>query len=162
MLEAIRLTAQAAYWLNPWRDVFLVTHVIGLACFAYIVAKRMSPLLRGQPDSRFDRPWIRVERILKYWFGQWKHPRYRTAGIIHIFIFAGFLTLAIRAFALLILGFNENLVIPGLSGTLGHLYEVTTDYAATIVLAAVIVAGIRRVVFKPARYEVPAKFGKSH
>jgi len=162
MLEAIRLTAQAAYWLNPWRDVFLVTHVIGLACFAYIVAKRMSPLLRGQPDSRFDRPWIRVERILKYWFGQWKHPRYRTAGIIHMFIFAGFLTLAIRAFALLILGFNENLVIPGLSGTLGHLYEVTTDYAATTVLVAVIVAGIRRVVFKPARYEVPAKFGKSH
>ncbi|MGA8071896.1 MAG: (Fe-S)-binding protein [Candidatus Acidiferrales bacterium] len=162
MLEAIRLTAQAAYWLNPWRDVFLVTHVIGIACFAYIVAKRMSPLLRGQPDSRFDRPWIRVERILKYWFGQWKHPRYRTAGIIHIFIFAGFLTLAIRAFALLILGFNENLVIPGLSGSLGHLYEVITDYAATIVLSAVIVAGIRRVVFKPARYEVPAKFGKSH
>jgi Fe-S oxidoreductase len=162
MLEAIRLTAQATYWLNPWRDVFLVTHVLGLLCFAYIVAKRMSPLLRGQPDSRFDRPWIRFERILKYWFGQWKHPRYRTAGIIHIFIFAGFLTLAIRAFALLILGFNENLVIPGLSGTLGHLYEATTDYAATIVLVAVIVAGIRRVVFKPARYEVPEKFGKAH
>ena len=162
MLEGIQLAAQAAYWLNPARELFLVTHVVGLVCFAYIVGKRLTPLLRGERDSRFDRRWIRFERILKYWFGQWKHPRYRTAGIIHIFIFAGFLTLAVRAFALLILGFNENLVIPGLSGTLGHLYEVTTDYAATIVLVAVIVAGIRRVVFKPARYEVPAKFGKAH
>ena len=162
MLEGIRLTAQAAYWLNPARDLFLITHVVGLACFSYIVAKRLTPLLGGERDFRFDRPWSRIERILKYWFGQWKHPRYRTAGIIHIFIFAGFLTLAIRAFALLILGFNENLVIPGLPGTAGHIYEVITDYAATIVFFAVIIAGIRRVVFKPARYEVPAKFGKAH
>jgi len=140
----------------------LITHVVGLACFSYIVAKRLTPLLGGERDFRFDRPWSRIERILKYWFGQWKHPRYRTAGIIHIIIFAGFLTLAIRAFALLILGFNENLVIPGLPGTAGHIYEVITDYAATIVFFAVIIAGIRRVVFKPARYEVPAKFGKAH
>jgi len=162
MLEVIQSTAQATYWLNPGRDLFLVTHVLGILCFSYIVAKRLGPLLRGERDFRFDRPWIRFERILKFWLGQWKHPRYMTAGIIHIFIFAGFLTLAIRAFALLILGFNDNFAIPGLSGTVGHLYEVCTDYAATIVFLAVIVAGIRRVVFKPARYAVPAQYGKSH
>ncbi len=53
-------------------------------------------------------------------------------------------------------------MIPGLSGSVGHFYEVTTDYAATIVLLALIVAGIRRVVFKPVRYAVPARFGKAH
>jgi Fe-S oxidoreductase len=162
MLEAIQATVQAADWLNPERELSLAIHVIGLLCFSYIVAKRLVPLFRGERDFRFDRPWIRFERLLKYWLGQWKQPRYKTAGIIHVFIFAGFLTLAIRAFALLILGFNDNFAIPGLSGRLGHLYDVTTDYAATIVLLAVIVAGIRRVVFKPGRYAVPAKFGKAH
>ena len=29
--------------------------------------------------------------VLKYWFGQWRHPRYLTSGVIHILIFAGFL-----------------------------------------------------------------------
>ncbi len=162
MLGVFQATAQATYLLNSGRELFLAIHVIGLMCFSYIVVKRLAPLFRGERDFRFDRPWIRFEKLLKYWLGQWKQPRYKTAGILHIFIFAGFLTLAIRAFALLILGFNDNLVIPGLSGRVGHLYEVTTDYAATIVLLAVIVAGIRRVVFKPARYAVPAKFGKGH
>ncbi len=158
----IQSPVQTGYWLNPWLDLFLLIHVLGVASFSYIVAKRLAPLFRGARDFRFDRPWIRFERLLKFWLGQWKHPRYMTAGIIHIFIFAGFLVLAIRAFALLILGFTDNLVIPGLSGRVGHFYEVTTDYAATIVFLAIIVAGIRRVVFKPARYAVPAKFGKGH
>ncbi len=162
MLEMILSPVQTGYWLNPWLDLFLLIHVLGVASFSYIVAKRLTPLLRGERDFRFDRPWIRFQRFLKFWLGQWKHPRYMTAGIIHIFIFAGFLVLAIRAFALLILGFTDNLVVPGLSGRVGHFYEVTTDYAATIVFLAVIVAGIRRVVFKPARYAVPAKFGKGH
>ncbi len=162
MLEAIQATAQTTYWLNPEREMFLLIHVLGIACFAYIVWKRMTPLLRGERDFRFDRPWLRFERLLKFWLGQWKHPRYMTAGIIHIFIFAGFLVLAIRAFDLLILGLNENFAIPGLPGRVSYLYGVTTDYAATIVFLAVIVAMIRRVVFKPMRYAVPAKYGKAH
>ena len=40
----------------------------------------------------------------KFWLGQWKHPRYRTAGTIHILIFAGFILLAMRAFTVLIVG----------------------------------------------------------
>ena len=162
MLQAIQATAQTTYWLNPEQEMFLLIHILGIACFAYIVWKRLTPLLRGERDFRFDRPWLRFERLLKFWLGQWKHPRYMTAGIIHIFIFAGFLVLAIRAFDLLILGFNENFVIPGLPGRVSYLYGVTTDYAATIVFLAVIVAVIRRVVFKPVRYAVPAKYGKAH
>jgi len=53
-------------------------------------------------------------------------------------------------------------VMPGLSGEAGHIYEVATDYAATVVFLCMVFAIVRRVVFKPARYEVPAKFGKAH
>lgn len=149
-------------WLQSGRTLFLIIHFLGIACFAYILAKRLVPLRRAERDLRFDRPLTRIRTVLKYWFGQWKHPRYRTAGIIHICIFAGFILLVLRAFTVLVAGVSENFVMPGLSGSAGHTYDVITDYAATVVFFCMIIAIVRRVVFKPARYEVPATFGRSH
>jgi Fe-S oxidoreductase len=133
--------------------------LLGLACFAYIVAKRLSPLLQAQRDFRLDRPWLRVQKLLKFWLGQWKHPRYRAAGTIHLFIFAGFLILATRAFYLLLFGLPDDFAAPS---TVARLYDVVADYAATVVFLAVSIAAVRRVIFKPARYAVPPKYGKGH
>jgi Fe-S oxidoreductase len=161
-VEGIQSAAQVTSWLVTGRILFLLIHLLGVACFSYIVAKRLVPLIRGERDFRFDRPFVRLGRVLKFWLGQWKHPRYRTAGILHIFIFAGFIVLAIRAFTVLIVGVSENFVIPGLSGRAGHIYGIITDYAATIVFLCMVIAVIRRLVFKPARYAVPSRFGKAH
>jgi Fe-S oxidoreductase len=137
----------------------LLIQVLGLACFAGIVAKRLAPLLRAQRDLRLDRPWLRVQKLLKFWLGQWKHPRYRVAGTIHLFIFAGFLILATRAFYLLLFGLSGDSAAPG---TIAGLYDLVADYAATIVFLAVSIAAVRRVIFIPARYAVPPKYGKGH
>src|ERR1035438_4914485 len=118
--EGMSSIAQATYWSIPGHILFLVLHLLGLAFFSYIVARRMAPLVRGQRDFRFDRPWARLEKVLQFWLGQWKHPRYRTAGTIHILIFAGFLILAARAFSLLIQGVSDHFVMPGFSGPAGH------------------------------------------
>ncbi|MGA9801814.1 MAG: 4Fe-4S dicluster domain-containing protein [Terriglobales bacterium] len=162
MVEGIQSVSQVTSWLVSGRTLFLAIHILGVACFAYIVAKRLVPLLRAERDLRFDRPLVRLERVFKFWLGQWKHPRYKTAGTLHILIFAGFILLAMRAFAVLIVGVSQNFVMPGLSGRAGHIYDIITDYAATIVFLCMVVAVIRRLVFKPARYEVPARFGKAH
>ncbi len=162
MVEGIQSAPQAAYGLIPGRVLFLIIHVLGIACFAYIVARRLTPLFRAQRDFRFDRPWARLGRVLKFWLGQWKHPRYKTAGILHILIFAGFILLAMRAFTVLIVGVSPAFVMPGFSGRAGHLYEIVTDYAATVVFLCMVVAVIRRLVFRPARYAVPARYGKAH
>jgi Fe-S oxidoreductase len=162
MVEALHSPAQTTYWLIQGQALFLTLHLLGVACFAYIVAKRLTPLFRGQRDFRFDRPLTRLGRVLKFWLGQWKHPRYKTAGTIHILIFAGFILLATRAFWVLILGVFPNFVMPGLSGEAGHIYGIITDYAATIVFLCMVIAATRRLVFKPVRYEVPARFGKAH
>src|SRR5271167_2746842 len=162
MVEGIHSPAQVTYWLISGRVLFLIINLLGLACFSYIVAKRLTPLVRGERDVRFDRPLIRLGKLAQFWLGQWKHPRYRAAGIIHILIFASFILLATRAFSLLILGISENFVMPSSSGEAGHIYEMITDYAATIVFACMLIAAVRRIVFKPARYEVPAKYGKGH
>jgi Fe-S oxidoreductase len=162
MVEGIQSPAQVTYWLMSGRTLFPLLNLLGLACFFYIAARRILPLTRGERDWRFDQPFVRLERVLQFWLGQWKHPRYRTAGTMHILFFAGFLILATQAFSLLILGVSPNFVLPGSSGGVGHIYDIVKDYAATIVFLCMIVAAIRRIVFNPARYEVPARYGKGH
>ena len=158
MQSAVQVTS----FLVMGKALFLLIHILGVSCFSYIVAQRLVPLIRGERDLRFDRPLVRLGRVLKFWLGQWKQPRYRAAGTLHIFIFVGFLVLAIRAFSVLIVGVSENFVVPGLSGKAGDIYGIITDYAATIVFLCMVIAVIRRLVFKPARYAVPAKYGKNH
>ena len=162
MVEALQSPAQATCWFIHGQVLFLILNLAGVACFAYIVSRRLTPLVRAERDFRFDRPLVRLERVLKFWLGQWKHPRYRFAGTVHILIFSGFIILATRAFSLLILGMSENFSLPDSSAGIGRFYEILADYAASIVFACMIVAAVRRIVFRPARYEVPAKHGKSH
>jgi Fe-S oxidoreductase len=161
-MESLSHTPQLVSALSRGFLLFWCLHVLGVLCFAYIVYRRLIPLTRAQRDFRFDHPLFRLKNVLKYWFGQWKHPRYKTAGILHILIFAGFIILVLRAFTVLIIGVKYDFVMPGLSGGVGRLYELATDYAATIVFLCMFFAIVRRTVFKPARYEVPAKFGKAH
>ncbi len=149
-------------WLTQNLELLTVLHVLGIACFAYIVARRLTPLMRGQRDPRFDRPLARLGNVVKFWLAQWKQPRYKLAGTLHILIFAGFLVLAMRAFTVLAVGIWPDFVMPGLRGAAGEIYETLTDYAATLVFLCMIFAIARRLVFRPTRYAVPPKFGKAH
>jgi Fe-S oxidoreductase len=158
MLETTQSVVNS--WLAPGYALFLFVQLAGVGAFAYIVARRIVPLVRAERDVRFDRPLERLARLGKFFFAQWKHPRYRTAGILHILIFTCFLLLAMRAFTLLLVGVIPNFAI--VRGEAGHIYEMATDYAATVVFLCMLFAITRRTVFKPVRYEVAAKFGKAH
>ncbi len=94
--------------------------------------------------------------VVKFWLSQWKQPRYRGAGILHILIFTGFLVLVSRAVTLLIIGFWPDFVMPVLSG---RVYDIVKDYAATVVFLCMGIAIVRRVVFKPVRYAVSGPDG---
>ena len=158
MVEGFRSPAESTYWWIQGHTLFLMIHLLGLACFLYIAAKRLRPLLRAQADVRFDRPLQRLGKVFQFWLGQWRHPRYPAAGVIHIFVFAGFLLLATRAFSL-ILGFSDNSVSFGL---MGRIYDQVREYATTVVFFCMVILAVRRLVFKPARYAVPPKFGRGH
>ncbi len=159
MVDAIHSPAQATYLILPGSILFALINLLGLACFAYIVFKRVAPLLGANRDLRWDRPGKRLSKVGQFWFGQWKHPRYRFAGTIHILIFSGFLILATRAFSLLIFGASGDSATPGL---IGRAYDLVADYASTIVFLCMVIAAVRRLVLKPARYAVPSKYGKGH
>jgi Fe-S oxidoreductase len=148
--------------LEPGRALFLAIHVLGTMSFAFILWQRLIPLVRAQRDCRFDRPLARLGKLAKFWLGQWKHPRYRTVGILHILIFAGFILLVIRSFSTLLVGVSGDGGIAGASGTAGHFYDIITDYAVTVVFLCMLFAIARRLIFRPARYAVPERYGKAH
>ncbi len=159
MVESIQSPAQLTYWVIPGRILFLLIPLFGTACFAWIVARRMVPLVRAERDIRWDRPWTRLANVLQYWLGQWRHPRYPGAGVLHILIFAGFILLAARAFSLLIIGVDDTFM-SGAMGGVGDVYDTVREYAATIVFLCMLIAIVRRAVLKPTRYQVPPRYGK--
>ncbi|MFZ2491941.1 MAG: (Fe-S)-binding protein [Thermoanaerobaculia bacterium] len=146
----------------PAKVLFILIPLVGLICFAWIMARRVVPLLRGAPDPRFSQIPKRILLVLKLWLAQWRQPRYMLAGVLHIVVFFGFLILGARSMQLVVLGFVDGFVIPGFDGVVGTIYNVVKDVAATAVVVAVVILAIRRAFFKPARYAVPAKLGKDH
>jgi Fe-S oxidoreductase len=138
--------------------LYAALHLLGLLCFSFIAARRLAPLVRAERDPRFDHPVRRLGLVLQYWLGQWRQPRYRFAGAIHLLIFAGFILLALRASTVLVQGVSAGFVLPGFSGALGRAYELVVDYAGTVVFVCMIVGIARRAVFRPARYAVPERF----
>ncbi|MBU1397409.1 MAG: electron transfer flavoprotein, partial [Proteobacteria bacterium] len=104
--------------------------IIGICLFAVIMKKRIAPLLKASPDSRFDRIPERVASLIKLWLMQYRQPRYMLAGVLHIMIFAGFLILSIRSTSLVVIGFWDGFILPGFKGIIGHIYNILKDYAA--------------------------------
>ena len=162
-METVLISPANASFLGIPTVVFsIIIPLAGIGIFAYIIMRRIAPLLKAAPDHRFDRIPERIKNVIKLWLGQYRHPRYLFAGVLHIFIFFGFIILSLRSITLIFLGFWDGFVLPGLGGAAGHLYIAFKDIAATFVLIVALIAMIRRGIFKPARYAVPPKYGKDH
>jgi Fe-S oxidoreductase len=154
--------ASASLFGIPAKILFVLIPLIGIGVFAYIMKRRIEPLLKAAPDNRFNRYSERMQAVLKIWLGQWRHPRYRLAGVLHIVVFFGFLILAARSTQLVILGFVDDFTLPGLRGAWGQLYNGVKDYAGTAVFICVVILAVRRLAFRPARYAVPERYGRDH
>ena len=162
MENALIAPANYVFLFIPTVIFSFLIPVVGVAVFTYLMALRAAPLVKAAPDKRFDRIPQRLFNVLKIWLGQYRQPRYMLAGVVHIVIFAGFLILSIRSTSLVIMGISEDFVMPGFGGVVGSIYNFVKDYAATAVLVACGIAAWRRIVVKPERYAVPAKYGKNH
>ncbi|MEJ2168080.1 MAG: (Fe-S)-binding protein [Desulfobacterales bacterium] len=162
METALISPASATILGIPANIIYIIIPLIGVGTFAYIISKRLAPLLKAAPDDRFNRFPERIRSVLKIWLAQWRHPRYMAAGVVHILIFAGFLILGARSTQLMFIGFIDGFQLPGFGGIFGDIYNVLKDYATTWVLVVVVVAAVRRGIIKPARYAVPPRYGKDH
>ena len=162
MENALISPANASLFGFPTIVFSILIPLIGLGLFIHIIIKRIAPILDASPSQSIDRIWKRLWATLKYAFFQYRQPRYPLGGIIHILIFAGFVILSVESLTLVFIGIFNNFRIPGMSGSVEHVYWAARDVASSGVLVICIIAMIRRIVFRPARYEVPERFGKNH
>jgi Fe-S oxidoreductase len=162
MEPALIAPASTAFFGIPAKIIYILIPLAGVGIFAYIIFRRFAPLIKAAPDDRLNRIPERIKAVLKIWLAQWRQPRYMLAGILHIFLFAGFLILGARSVQLILIGFIDGFVLPGFGGSFGTVYAILKDYATTWVLMVVVIAAVRRSIFKPARYAVPPRYGRGH
>ena len=145
--------------MNPLLTAALL--LVGLAAFAVSVTVRLAPLLALRRVDRLDEPRARLAGLLRFGLGQSRllDPEERTAGLLHVLLFAAFLVLGLRTVTLFGMGFSEGFHLPGLSpaSALGRAYGHLKD----VVVAGAMVgaAGFlwRRLVTRPDRVTASAE-----
>jgi len=135
--------------------VFVALLVLSLATFAMLIEARFALLRQAQPAARFDRWGERLRGVLTQFLGQKRilSPGYFGAGLMHAFIFWGFLAVALNSIHFVGGGFLEGFHLPllGPASWLGRAYVVVRDVFEVAVVAMVLVAAYRRIVVRPAR-----------
>ncbi|GJQ20445.1 MAG: hypothetical protein HBSIN02_08000 [Bacteroidia bacterium] len=134
--------------------IFLFVLVIALGVFTFSAWRLIRFLRLGQADNRFDRPFQRLMDVLTVAIGQTKLLREPVAGLMHAFIFWGFLVLLTSVLESLLEG-----LIPGfsLSSVAPLLYKPLAflqDFFASLVILGVGIALSRRYVVRPKRLEL--------
>ena len=159
---ALAPPAETNFFGIPAPIIYAAIFIIGWAIFLYMIYIRVQPILKAAPDPRFTRIPERIRRLIKYWLLQYRQPRYMLAGVLHILLFAGFVILFLRTAETMFIGIFPGFRWPLMDTFIGTAYDVLRSYAATWVLVVAVISMIRRGIFQPARYTVPAKYGKAH
>ena len=138
--------------------LYLLIPVAAIAVLTYILAKRMEPLVRSAPDFRFDNLLKRAWNT--YQLPHHRMPRYYLSGAIHISILISLIVLSLRVISMVLSGIFSGFAFFDPGGIVSNVYNALADIGETVILAACVVAIIRRGIFKPARYSVPERYGK--
>ena len=133
--------------------LFALVLVAGLLFFVRNARRLIGYLNTGRPDDRFDQPGRRVGNVLSIAFGQTKLLREPLAGLLHFFIFWGFVILLSAVLESII----EGLIPGGSLAFLGPLYPpliFLQDAVGLLVVIAVVVSIVRRIAAPPKRLDV--------
>lgn len=130
--------------------LFLLLFLAASAFFVYNLLKIRSYLLLGRKDNRFDKPWSRLKKVLTVGIAQTKILREPAAGLMHAFIFWGFLTLLTAVIEAFIQGFYSGFSL-NILGKLAKIIYASQDLFGILVILSIIYALYRRYVKRPAR-----------
>jgi len=128
--------------------IFSILFLLATGIFCYSAWRRLSLILMGKGENRFDHVSLRIWDMLLYAFGQ-KRVLDRPFGINHFLIFWSFIILLIANAEFIIDGIipgvNLRLLPAAISGPLVLLF----DAVSLLALGCIIVAFARRLIFKP-------------
>lgn len=135
--------------------VFITLLALSIVWFFWLMYRRIAVIASGQPQNRFDRIGKRIGAFFTLGIAQTKirDRRFRSAGLMHAFIFWGFLVVAVNTIQMLGQGFNPDFVLPGFHAgqIIGRIYLWLKDIFEVLVLLSVLYALYRRLVVRPER-----------
>ena len=140
--------------MNPFSISLLL--VFFLSVFCLFIYQKARILFALEPENRFDQIPKRIKRLFSLAIFQKRligRKKERSSGIMHAFIFWGFLILSIRSLTLIGEGFKLGFHFPFLGDNFlsGYIYILGKDITEALVLIMVIYAFYRRMVIKPKR-----------
>ena len=135
--------------MNDMRWLPLIFALLAaMGYFGFIMLSKVRLLMRAQHRERyFQHLPQRFGNVMVNAFGQKKMFKEKSAGLMHAFIFWGFMVLQIRTLYVMAVGFFPQAHLPLISGW----YDPLKDITGLVVLVMVGWAVYRRVVTKPAR-----------
>ena len=127
---------------------------LGLLAFALSMFFRVVLMVKagGRSEGRLDQPAERIKGLFLFAFGQ-KRLLFRDgkSGLMHAFIFWGFLAVAIRTVTLFGQGFYADFELPLMGGPIGGIYVLLKDLFELLVTVGVAALLFRRIVLRPKR-----------
>ena len=140
--------------MNTNSLVLLVLLVLAVGAFGYN-ALRLYQLLRlGRSHGRFDRIGDRFKSFLVHVLGQKRVLEEPYSGILHLFIFWGFIVFSLGTIEMVGKGLYEGFSLPLLGEGRPHLFLLLLqDVFALLVILGVFMAAYRRIVLRPERLD---------
>jgi Fe-S oxidoreductase len=132
--------------------VFTIVLVGAFGAFGLSLRRMIALISLGKSDNRLDHLWERFKKMVMVAIGQSKLFREPIAGLMHAFIFWGFLVLLSSVLEAIGEG-----IIPGFSfRCLGILYQPLVffqDIFASLVVVGICIALFRRYILRPKRLQ---------
>ncbi len=130
---------------------FILAVALGFLWFFALLAEKFSLVALGGPIVRWDHPAERLTGWLSGVMGQRKLFKDKAPGIMHFFIFYAFVVLLIITLDFLVRG-----IFPGVlpyQGPVASVLSTLSDILTVLVLAALVMAAVRRYVVRVPRLE---------
>jgi Fe-S oxidoreductase len=130
--------------------VFIVLFAASISFFVYNLLRIRSYLRLGRKDNRSQNHFARIKNLLTVGLAQSKILREPFAGLMHAFIFWGFIVLSTAILESLIQGFYSDFSYASLGGISKYIFA-SQDIFCLLVIISVLFAVFRRLVLKPKR-----------
>src|SRR3990167_1606037 len=132
--------------------MFAVLLLLAVGLFAKDLYRLFALMCLGRWENRFDRLWARFRGMLLYAFGQ-RRVIGEKFGFNHFFIFWGFMALLLVNTQFPVAGVFPDFSFKFLGPVLYPAMLLAADCMSLVVLAAVIVAAVRPLAFRPAHVD---------
>ncbi|MFI5204551.1 MAG: 4Fe-4S dicluster domain-containing protein [Flavobacteriales bacterium] len=132
--------------------IFAILLITGTIFFTIKVRELISNIRLGQPLDRNDNKPQRLRTMLRVAFGQSKMMARPIAGILHFFVYAGFIIINIEVLEIMIDGVAGTHRVFSFMGSFYDFLIASFEILAVLVLVGVLVFMLRRAVLRVARF----------